>query len=180
MIQITAQISSGTIGSPILDETGQVLGIATLIFKEGQNLNFAISSESIRKAIAESSVVTRSPSVPAASSTPTSTAVAKSTPSVIAPTQTPLAVGAKLPDGRKLLHPDRFVRTRIVNADPNDTLKLRYGPCTSFRAVAEIPADVTNITAFNFDQVWDGDTYWCPVEWRGLRGYVGRSHLPKP
>jgi S1-C subfamily serine protease len=181
MIQITAPISSGSSGSPVLDETGQVLGIATLIFKGGQNLNFAISSESIREAIAESSVVTRSPSVPAASSTPTSTAVAKSTPSVIAPTQTPLAIGAKWPDGRTLLHPDRFVRTRIVNVDANDTLKLRSGPGTSFRIVAEIPADETNITAFNFDQVWDGDTYWCPVEWRGLRGYVGRrSHLPKP
>jgi hypothetical protein len=30
------------------------------------------------------------------------------------------------------------------------------------------------------DQIWDGDTWWCPVEWRGLHGYVGRSHLPKP
>ncbi len=145
MIQITASISPGSSGSPVLDEAGNVVGIVTQVFKEGQNLNFAISSESIRDAIAKSAVVT-----------------------------------AKWPDGRKLLHPDQFVRTRVVNVDANDTLKLRSGPGTSFRIVAEIPADETNITAFNYDQIWDGDTWWCPVEWRGLRGYVGRSHLPKP
>src|SRR5260221_656540 len=71
-------------------------------------------------------------------------------------------------------------RQRVVNVAANDTLKLRSGPGTSFRVLAEIPADETNITAFNYDQIWDGDTWWCPVEWRGLRGYVGRSHLPKP
>jgi hypothetical protein len=29
-------------------------------------------------------------------------------------------------------------------------------------------------------QIWDGDTWWCPVEWKGLRGYVGRSHSILP
>ena len=88
--------------------------------------------------------------------------------------------GAKWPDGRKLLHPDKFVTTRVINVDASDTLKVRSGPGTSFNILAEIPANETSITAFNYDQVWDGDTYWCPVEWRGVRGYVGRSHLPKP
>lgn len=44
-IQITAPISPGSSGSPVLDETGQVIGMATLVFREGQNLNFAISAE---------------------------------------------------------------------------------------------------------------------------------------
>jgi S1-C subfamily serine protease len=180
MIQITAPISLGSSGSPVLDESGQVLGIAQLIFKEGQNLNFAISSESIRDAIAKSAVVTPNPSVSAA--TPAQTPIVAATPtgSVAASTQRPTAIGAKWPDGRKLLHPDQFVRTRVVNVEANDTLKLRSGPGTSFKVLAEIPAAETDIIAFNYDQVWDGDTYWCPVEWKGLCGYVGRNYLPKP
>jgi Trypsin-like peptidase domain len=47
-IQITAPISPGSSGSPVLDESGQVIGMATLVFREGQNLNFAISSERIQ------------------------------------------------------------------------------------------------------------------------------------
>lgn len=47
-IQITAPISPGSSGSPVLDETGQVIGMATLVFREGQNLNFAISAERIK------------------------------------------------------------------------------------------------------------------------------------
>ncbi len=180
MIQITAPMSPGSSGSPVLDEAGKVIGIVKQMLKEGQNLNFAISSESIQDAIAKSAVVTPNPSVSAATPAPTQIVVATPTPSVATSTQRPTAIGAKWPDGRKLLHPDQFVRTRIVNVDANDTLKLRSGPGTSFRVVAEIPADETNITAFNYDQIWDGDTWWCPVEWRGLRGYVGRSHLPKP
>jgi S1-C subfamily serine protease len=180
LIQITAPISPGSSGSPVLDESGQVIGMAILVYREGQNLNFAISSETIRDAIAKSAIVRSNPSVSAATPTPSPIVVATPTPSVAASTQRPTAIGAKWPDGRKLLHPDQFVRTRVVNVADNDTLKLRSGPGTSFRVVAEIPADETNIIAFNYDQIWDGDTWWCPVEWRGLRGYVGRSHLPKP
>jgi S1-C subfamily serine protease len=51
LIQITAPISPGSSGSPVLDETGQVIGMATLVYKEGQNLNFAISAEVIEAVI---------------------------------------------------------------------------------------------------------------------------------
>jgi S1-C subfamily serine protease len=61
MIQITAPVSPGSSGSPVLDESGNVIGIATQVLKEGQNLNFAISAETIRDAIAKSSVVTPTP-----------------------------------------------------------------------------------------------------------------------
>jgi len=47
IIQITAPISPGSSGSPVLNMQGEVIGIATFQFIEGQNLNFAIPSEKI-------------------------------------------------------------------------------------------------------------------------------------
>ena len=41
-IQITAPISHGNSGGPLLDEYAQVLGINTLVSTEGQNINFSL------------------------------------------------------------------------------------------------------------------------------------------
>jgi len=46
-IQISAPISHGSSGSPVFDGTGHWIGVATLFFKEGQNLNFATPSKQI-------------------------------------------------------------------------------------------------------------------------------------
>ena len=46
LMQITAPISPGSSGSPVLDENGEIVGIATLT-RAGQNLNFAIAGREI-------------------------------------------------------------------------------------------------------------------------------------
>jgi tetratricopeptide (TPR) repeat protein len=49
VIQITAPISSGSSGGPIVNESGKVIGISTLMRRDGQNLNFAIPVSYLRR-----------------------------------------------------------------------------------------------------------------------------------
>ena len=49
IIQITAPISSGSSGSPVMTMDGKVIGVATFQYSEGQNLNFAVSAKMLSK-----------------------------------------------------------------------------------------------------------------------------------
>jgi restriction system protein len=114
------------------------------------------------------------------SGTPSSTPASQTT---VTPTPRPTPMvnlnGPAWPDGRIVNHLEHFVETHLVNVPPNDTLNLRSGPGTRFPSIAKIPGDASSILVFDQDQVWDGDTWWCPVEWNGFRGYVSRRYLPK-
>jgi tetratricopeptide (TPR) repeat protein len=67
VIQITASISPGSSGSPVMDENGEVIGVATVQIVDGQNLNFAIAVEKVSAALMQPSneQVTPTPAVDA-------------------------------------------------------------------------------------------------------------------
>lgn len=49
IIQVTAPISPGSSGSPVISMKGEVMGVATFFIVAGQNLNFAIPGERIAR-----------------------------------------------------------------------------------------------------------------------------------
>ncbi len=51
IVQVTAPISPGSSGSPVVNMKGEVIGIATFFIVAGQNLNFAVPGERIAKLI---------------------------------------------------------------------------------------------------------------------------------
>lgn len=53
LLQITAPISPGSSGGPIVNESGVVVGVAAATFKDGQNLNFAIPAAKLSALMAK-------------------------------------------------------------------------------------------------------------------------------
>jgi serine protease Do len=48
VLQISAPISQGSSGGPLFDPYGEVIGVATFIAREGQNINFGVPSNYLR------------------------------------------------------------------------------------------------------------------------------------
>lgn len=57
LIQMTAPISPGSSGGPVLNSEGQLVGISLSQLKEGQNLNFAIPHKYLKKLLSQKSTM---------------------------------------------------------------------------------------------------------------------------
>lgn len=55
LLQITAPISQGNSGGAVLNESGEVVGVACMYLVDGQNLNYAIASNDVKRLYAEAS-----------------------------------------------------------------------------------------------------------------------------
>ena len=81
LVQITAPISPGSSGSPVMTEDAKVMGVATLQSERGQNLNFAIPVQIVNAALA--GIEQKNPASPLASSTGNGLLTTESSPEVI-------------------------------------------------------------------------------------------------
>jgi hypothetical protein len=54
LLQITAPVSHGSSGGPVLNERGEVIGIATLLLENAQNVAFAIPTSRVEQLLTES------------------------------------------------------------------------------------------------------------------------------
>jgi len=53
LLQITAPISPGSSGGPVLNEKGEVIGVSVATFRDGQNLNFAVPSAQLKELLSK-------------------------------------------------------------------------------------------------------------------------------
>jgi serine protease Do len=107
VLQISAAISQGSSGSPVLDAQGRVVGVASFLLAEGQSLHFATPSEKLQVLLRRTG---RSPGT--------------STSAVAAPSPAPSAKTYTVRSGDTLTRISRELKTRGIQATPEQLRTL--------------------------------------------------------
>ncbi|MCV6637785.1 MAG: hypothetical protein OIF49_08630 [Thiotrichaceae bacterium] len=65
---------------------------------------------------------------------------------------------------------------KVTNVEQDDMLWIRSGPNVKYQRIGAIPPSATEILATGVDINVD-DTYWLPVRYQGIYGWVNRDFL---
>ncbi|NBS06089.1 MAG: LysM peptidoglycan-binding domain-containing protein [Verrucomicrobia bacterium] len=117
VLQISAPISKGSSGSPVLDAQGRVIGVASFLLQDGQSLNFASPSEKLRLLLKKFGPSTSSQATP-----PTSPVQNK-------PATSPTSYVVK--NGDTLSRISRDLAKRGINTSPEEIRTLNHLPTNS-------------------------------------------------
>jgi S1-C subfamily serine protease len=151
IIQITAPISPGSSGSPVLDENGLVIGVATLQRVEGQNLNFAIAAETVKAAL-YSLLAEQNSQQQVTQTTPT--------PPVFSGSERASTAERSAPDLKK------FVRDFVAsgNYDDPSVESSFYAEQVDYFDDGKVSKDFVISDIRNYNQRWPKRGYWVNGE----------------
>jgi S1-C subfamily serine protease len=108
LLQLTAPISPGSSGSPVVNAAGEVVGVIVSTLESGQNLNFAVPSREVVSLLASDKKRVLSPEVPASPSLPFLLQQRQSLAGVA-----PILVRVYLDDNLKKLLDEHEIRTAV-------------------------------------------------------------------